>query len=82
MPNLINVLRSGDAANDKKDLTDDERRRIVEQELKRDGPGAKRGMEWGTCLIFSCSKDCAVGDDGKDAREVWREEVVLVQWGV
>ncbi|KAJ7132085.1 programmed cell death protein 2 [Mycena epipterygia] len=80
MPNLINVLRTGDAENKK--LTDEERRKLVEQELKRSNSGASRGMEWGTCLIFSCSKDCSLNDDGKEARESWREEMVLVQWGV
>ena len=42
--------------------------------------GAKRtgddgGMGWGTCMIFTCERDCS--DEGKEA---WREEVVLVQW--
>ncbi|KAJ6624986.1 programmed cell death protein 2 [Mycena sp. CBHHK59/15] len=81
MPNLINVLRGSEASKESKKLTDDERRKIIEQELKR-GSDGKRGMEWGTCLIFSCSKDCSVGDDGKEVREVWREEAVLVQWGI
>ncbi|KAJ7090578.1 programmed cell death protein 2 [Mycena crocata] len=79
MPNLINLLRSGEAEEKGKNLTDEERRKLVEQELKR---GAARGMEWGTCMIFSCSKDCSLTDDGKDAREAWREEMVIVQWGV
>ncbi|KAJ7623431.1 programmed cell death protein 2 [Roridomyces roridus] len=79
MPNLINVLRSGDTSDKSKKLTDDERRALVEQELKA---GKSPGMEWGTCLVFSCSKDCSLTDDGKDARQSWREEVVLIQWGV
>jgi len=78
MPNLVNVVRREEADKDKK-LTDEERRKLVEQELKR---GGRPGMEWGTCLVFSCSKDCSLSDDGKEARESWREEVVLVQWGV
>ncbi|KAJ7695124.1 programmed cell death protein 2 [Mycena rosella] len=82
MPNLVNVLRDGDAEAKDKKLTDEERRKLVEQELKRDSSGARRGMEWGTCLVFSCSKDCSLTDDGKEARESWREETVLVQWGV
>jgi pre-rRNA-processing protein TSR4 len=81
MPNLINVLRSGDTDNRKK-MTDEERRKLVEQELKGGSSAGSRGMEWGTCLIFSCSKDCSLDDDGKEARESWREEMVLVQWGV
>jgi len=79
MPNLINVLRSGSAKEKNKNLTDEERRELVEEELKR---GKSRGMEWGTCLIFSCSKDCSLTDDGREARDSWREEMVLIQWGV
>ncbi|KAJ7880286.1 programmed cell death protein 2, partial [Mycena olivaceomarginata] len=83
MPNLINVLRtSGDAEDTRKKLTDEERRKVVEQELKGGSSVGSRGMEWGTCLIFSCSKDCSLTDDGKDARDSWREETVLIQWGV
>ncbi|KAJ6591843.1 programmed cell death protein 2 [Mycena vulgaris] len=82
MPNLVNVLRSGDADDKSKKLTDEERRKLVEQELKHGSSDGRRGMEWGTCLIFSCSKDCALTDGGKEARESWREEMVLVQWGV
>ncbi|KAJ7074892.1 programmed cell death protein 2 [Mycena belliarum] len=78
MPNLVNVVRTGDA--EKRNLTDEERRKLIEQELKR--ANGSRGMEWGTCMIFSCSKDCSLSDVGKEARESWREEVVLVQWGV
>ncbi|KAJ7746916.1 programmed cell death protein 2 [Mycena maculata] len=78
MPNLINVLRRDADGKDKR-LTDEERRTLVEQELKR---GKSRGMEWGTCLIFSCSRDCSLTDDGKEARDSWREETVLIQWGV
>ncbi|KAJ7224488.1 programmed cell death protein 2 [Mycena pura] len=82
MPNLINVLRSTDAEDQGKKLTDEERRKLVESELKRDSSGVTRGMEWGTGLIFSCSKDCSLDDAGKETRESWREEVVLVQWGI
>ncbi|KAJ7180460.1 programmed cell death protein 2 [Mycena filopes] len=82
MPNLINVLRTGDAEDKRKKLTDEERHKLVEQELKGGSSVGRRGMEWGTCLIFSCSKDCSLTDDGKAARESWREEAVLVQWGV
>ncbi|KAJ7035698.1 programmed cell death protein 2 [Mycena alexandri] len=82
MPNLINVLSTGDSQDQRKKLTDEERRKLVEQELKGGSSDGRRGMEWGTCLIFSCSKDCSLTDDGKEARESWREEAVLVQWGV
>jgi len=83
MPHLINVLRaSGDAEDGRKKLTDEERRKLVEQELKGGSSGGSRGMEWGTCLIFSCSKDCSLTDDGKEARDSWREEAVRIQWGV
>jgi len=82
MPNLINVLSTGDSKDQQKKLTDEERRKLVEQELKGSSSAGRRGMEWGTCLIFSCSKDCSLTDDGKEARESWREEAVFVQWGV
>ncbi|KAH8795892.1 programmed cell death protein 2 [Flagelloscypha sp. PMI_526] len=35
------------------------------------------GMEWGTCLVFSCEKDCCLPEGNK---ECWVEEVVLIQW--
>ncbi|KAH7927870.1 hypothetical protein BV22DRAFT_1103431 [Leucogyrophana mollusca] len=82
MPNLINVLRAS-AKNDgtQKALTDEQRIKAVQEALKQGGNASdKREMEWGTCMIFSCEKDCCVGDDGKDVKECWREEVVLVQW--
>ncbi|KAF8196690.1 programmed cell death protein 2 [Mycena galopus ATCC 62051] len=83
MPNLINVLHaSGSTEDGRKKLTDEERRKLVEKELKGGSSGGGRGMEWGTCLIFSCSKDCSLTDDGKEARDSWREETVLIQWGV
>lgn len=78
MPNLINVLRTGDVA---KKLTDEERRKEVERALKSGGASDVRGMEWGTCMVFSCAKDCCTDDAGEfEARESWREELVLVQW--
>ncbi|KAJ6485929.1 programmed cell death protein 2 [Mycena sanguinolenta] len=82
MPNLINVLRASGSTEGSRKLTDEERRKLVEQELKGGSSGGGRGMEWGTCLIFSCAKDCSLADDGKNARESWREETVLIQWGV
>ncbi|KAG6844553.1 hypothetical protein H0H87_005973 [Tephrocybe sp. NHM501043] len=76
MPNLINVLRR--PADAEKPLTDEERRKAVERALKG-APDKERGMEWGTSMIFSCEKDCCFDVDGKQARECWREEVVLIQ---
>jgi pre-rRNA-processing protein TSR4 len=76
MPNLINVLREqGKRTNDgegrggvKESQTEEERQKEVERALKA-------GMEWGTCFVFSCGKDCcAEGENG------WKEEMVLVQW--
>lgn len=78
MPNLINVLRRTDNANVGK-LTDEERRKVVHQALK--GPSAigeaevSRGMDWGTCMIFSCEKDCC----NEGVKEYWQEEIVLIQ---
>ena len=34
----------------------------------------KGGMEWGTCLVFSCGADCRGAE--------WAEEAVYVQWDV
>lgn len=76
MPNLINILRSGQTEGN---LTDEERRKAVEMALK--GGDTLDAMGWGTCMIFSCEKDCCVDDNGEfEARECWREELVLVQW--
>jgi pre-rRNA-processing protein TSR4 len=75
MPNLINMLRPvGEAS---KKLTDEERRKAVERALKGEDKDEKRGMEWGTCLIFSCLKDCCVNE-----KEGWMEEEVYIQWDV
>ncbi|KAH8093728.1 programmed cell death protein 2 [Cristinia sonorae] len=80
MPNLINVLEtSTEDKNTKKAQTDEERRKEIEHALKGHGSLDGRGMQWGTCMIFSCEKDCCL--DGKLAAKTgWREEVVLVQW--
>lgn len=82
MPNLINVLEK-DAGEKKKGKqpTDEERRKEVEKVLKGGADVEKAGMEWGTCIIFSCENDCCV-EDGKESRSCWREEVVLIQWDV
>ncbi|KAF9245320.1 programmed cell death protein 2 [Melanogaster broomeanus] len=54
--------------------------KAVQDALKRSKEPGSRGMEWGTCMVFSCENDCCLGDGGKDAKESWREEHVLVQW--
>jgi len=76
MPNLINVLRRRDEKEDR--MNEAERRRAVEQALKG---GGGQGMEWGTCMVFSCENDCRL-EGGKETKEVWREERVVVQWDV
>ena len=79
MPNLINILRPGESEGKK--MTDAERRKAVEMELKGGDNTDRNGMEWGTCMIFSCEKDCCTDDGGEfEVRECWREELVLVQW--
>ena len=100
MPNLINVLKTStnSTSNSKTSpQTDEERKRELERLLKGktvteiDGKDAGdeeevRGMEWGTCMVFSCEKDCCLADstecgkDKEEAKECWREELVLVQW--
>jgi len=81
MPNLINVLKST-REDTLKNLTDEERRKTFERLFKVRSGEEKWGMEWGTCLVFSCEKDCSVDDVGTETRESWREELVLVQWDV
>ncbi|KAJ3555516.1 hypothetical protein NM688_g2531 [Phlebia brevispora] len=72
MPNLINVLKPPGSVK-KSTLTDAERRKEVEQVLKGGGDVDRMGMEWGTCMVFSCEKDCY----DEAARSCWREEAVL-----
>ena len=71
------------------------RKEEVERLLKRQGDD-KRGMEWGTCMVFSCAKDCynydyAANVNAKsgpspsqaltpEKKDLWTEELVLVQW--
>ncbi|KAI8996347.1 programmed cell death protein 2 [Trametes punicea] len=74
MPNLINVLKA--PAEEKEKLTDEERRAEVLRALRGEGASGRRGMEWGTCMVFSCEKDCSPAQEGSS----WREEYVLVQW--
>ena len=59
------------------DVVLEKRKKELEMLLK--GGEGKRGMEWGTAMIFSCEKDCSV-QDGKGAKQTWAEELVLVQW--
>ena len=78
MPNLINVLKSSASSHgNNKVQTDEERRAEVMKALRGAGGADRRGMEWGTCMIFSCEKDCA---DAGASGTTWREEHVLVQW--
>ncbi|KAF9460501.1 programmed cell death protein 2 [Collybia nuda] len=79
MPNLINVLRRGDEADESKKLTEEDRRHAVERALK---DNTAQGMDWGTCMIFSCEKDCCVDKSGKAAKECWREEEVYIQTSI
>jgi pre-rRNA-processing protein TSR4 len=74
MPNLINVLRQTGGVETSK-MTDEERRKTVENTLKgrETGGDGTRNMDWGTCMVFSCEKDCCPDPDG------WREEAVLIQ---
>ena len=80
MPNLINVLKWPGSKPAKPTLNDEERRKEVEKALKGGGGVERSGMEWGTCMIFACEKDCCEADDGGEAKGCWREEVVLIQW--
>jgi pre-rRNA-processing protein TSR4 len=43
-------------------------------------PTERIGMEWGTCMVFSCEADCAGGESAKQGGSHWAEEFVLVQW--
>ena len=76
MPNLINVLTLPSEGGEQKKLTDQERRAEVLRTLRGQGGPDRRGMEWGTCMIFSCDNNCAVTGEAS----TWREEHVLVQW--
>lgn len=76
MPNLINVLKTPAAGGATPQQSDEERRQEVLRVLKGERVADRVGMEWGTCMVFSCEKDCA--EDG--APVSWREELVEVQW--
>jgi len=73
MPNLISVLGSASAkgsAQPSPVISDEERRKAVEKELKE-----RSGMEWGTAMVFSCAVDCC-----PEGKEYFAEEEVLIQW--
>lgn len=69
MPNLINILRNQKPKNQESGPASPKTEADRKREL------LDIGMEWGTCLLFSCAEDCGGGDN-----EYWREELVLVQW--
>jgi pre-rRNA-processing protein TSR4 len=73
MPNLINVVGSAhsDSVGEAKYATEEERMMAVRAALQK---GSEKGMEWGTCMVFSCASDCCEGD------KQFAEETVLVQW--
>lgn len=80
MPNLINVLRASPPTDKKQQPQSDVERKKEVERLLKGGAVDGTGMEWGTCMIFTCEKDCCSSGDGKEANECWREELVLVQW--
>ncbi|KAL5531588.1 hypothetical protein ACEPAG_4465 [Sanghuangporus baumii] len=90
MPHLISVLHSSQSQKQKQGQTpasDDPEARKKELEplvsgSSQSGGGEKgSGMEWGTCMVFSCSQDCCLDPENKEeAKELWAEELVLVQW--
>jgi pre-rRNA-processing protein TSR4 len=67
MPNLINVIMKSIKPGNAGGSQAERNKRMT----------AEQGMEWGTCMIFTCERDCTESDEKKD---VWREEVVVVQW--
>ena len=81
MPNLINVLpqRTGVGAIK---MSDEERRKMLEKVLNGREIDNARGMEWGTCMVFSCENDCCRDLARREAKECWREEVVLIQTAI
>lgn len=81
MPNLINILGTSTRDEDTQKLTDGQRMEAVQKALQKNATSDKRGMEWGTCMVFSCEKDCCLDDSNdREAKECWREELVIVQW--
>ncbi|KAH7335431.1 programmed cell death protein 2 [Rhizoctonia solani] len=72
MPNMLNMLKKP-LAKAKRNAAEAEeaRKQLIAAAL---GGQGGVGMEWGTCMVFACEKDCC------DGREAWREEEVWVQW--
>ena len=73
MPNLISILGSASgtgSTHPPSAISDEERRKAVEKELKE-----RRGLEWGTAMVFSCAADCC-----PDGKEDFVEEEVMIQW--
>ena len=81
MPNLISILRPVQKQT-KEAQTDAERRQEIEQLIKGNTSKGALGMEWGTCMVFSCAKDCCMDENrgSEKLTECWREEYLLVQW--
>ncbi|KZT27791.1 hypothetical protein NEOLEDRAFT_1176385 [Neolentinus lepideus HHB14362 ss-1] len=77
MPNLINILKDGedDGKEAGKKSTEEERQKEVERALKSQNAKGRRGMEWGTVMVFSCKNDCC-----PEKKSNWAEELVMVQW--
>ncbi|KAG8887536.1 hypothetical protein FRB98_009442 [Tulasnella sp. 332] len=76
MPNILNVLKSCHTSAGTKERVQPSRAgRAMHEDVMP-------GMEWGTCMVFSCRDDCRIEDhhNRKEVDECWREEVVLVQW--
>lgn len=88
MPALIHVLKRPEEKAAKKSQTEEERKNeLARLLLKQNTSGAvkpsleKTGLEYGTCMVFSCLKDCSVDPHTRtEVKECWREEFVLVQW--
>ncbi|KAJ1306659.1 hypothetical protein OPQ81_007654 [Rhizoctonia solani] len=66
MPNILNVLKKpSPKAKQSTTETEEARKKLIAAAL---GGQGGVGMEWGTCMVFACEKDCS------DGRETWREE--------
>lgn len=74
MPNILNVLKPSTSPTEKP-------KEVDSSSGGGSNPFDERGMEWGTCLIFTCSEDCRISEHGSEKlSNCWREELVLVQW--
>ncbi|KAF8739012.1 RhoGAP protein, partial [Rhizoctonia solani] len=66
MPNVLNLLKKpSPKAKQSATEAEEARKKLVAAAL---GGQGGVGMEWGTCMVFACEKDCC------DGRETWREE--------